>query len=195
MARPAAGLPSPGLRRRPRAADAVHRRRAASAARSSASRPTACSSTASARSATRRCGRRTRSRPWRGSAGAARAWPHGPWPARCAATGAMRLRVRRSPGCRRSATACKACSHRPGSPRAGGRRAPSRPGRCVVVGAGLAGAAVAASLARRGWQVTVLDAAGSPGRRRLGLAGGPAGAARLARRRPAVATDALRRAR
>ena len=32
------------------------------------------------------------------------------------------------------------------------------PGRCVVVGAGLAGAAVAASLARRGWQVTVLDA-------------------------------------
>ena len=33
-----------------------------------------------------------------------------------------------------------------------------RPGRCVVVGAGLAGAAVAASLARRGWQVTVLDA-------------------------------------
>jgi tRNA 5-methylaminomethyl-2-thiouridine biosynthesis bifunctional protein len=33
-----------------------------------------------------------------------------------------------------------------------------RPGRCVVVGAGLAGAAVAASLARRGWQVAVLDA-------------------------------------
>ncbi len=32
------------------------------------------------------------------------------------------------------------------------------PGRCVVVGAGLAGAAVAASLARRGWQITVLDA-------------------------------------
>jgi len=36
------------------------------------------------------------------------------------------------------------------------------PGPCVVVGAGLAGAAVAASLARRGWQVTVLDAAGTP---------------------------------
>ena len=34
--------------------------------------------------------------------------------------------------------------------------------RCVVVGAGLAGAAVAASLARRGWQVTVLDAAAEP---------------------------------
>lgn len=30
--------------------------------------------------------------------------------------------------------------------------------RCVVIGAGLAGAACAASLARRGWQVTVLDA-------------------------------------
>lgn len=33
------------------------------------------------------------------------------------------------------------------------------PQRCVVIGAGLAGAATAASLARRGWQVTVLDAA------------------------------------
>ncbi len=32
------------------------------------------------------------------------------------------------------------------------------PQRCVVIGAGLAGAACAASLARRGWQVTVLDA-------------------------------------
>ena len=32
------------------------------------------------------------------------------------------------------------------------------PKRCVVVGAGLAGAACAASLARRGWQVTMLDA-------------------------------------
>ena len=36
------------------------------------------------------------------------------------------------------------------------------PARCVVVGAGLAGAAVAASLARRGWQVTVLDRADAP---------------------------------
>ena len=34
------------------------------------------------------------------------------------------------------------------------------PGRCAVVGAGLAGAAVAASLARRGWQVTVYESAG-----------------------------------
>jgi tRNA 5-methylaminomethyl-2-thiouridine biosynthesis bifunctional protein len=37
-----------------------------------------------------------------------------------------------------------------------------QPGRCVVVGSGLAGAAAAASLARRGWQVTVLDAADAP---------------------------------
>ncbi|MDM0089162.1 MULTISPECIES: FAD-dependent 5-carboxymethylaminomethyl-2-thiouridine(34) oxidoreductase MnmC [unclassified Variovorax] len=34
------------------------------------------------------------------------------------------------------------------------------PGRCAVIGAGLAGAAVAASLARRGWQVEVLERAG-----------------------------------
>lgn len=32
------------------------------------------------------------------------------------------------------------------------------PARCVIIGAGLAGAACAASLARRGWQVTLLDA-------------------------------------
>ena len=43
-------------------------------------------------------------------------------------------------------------------------RGPSRPNAmvpstCAVVGAGLAGSAVAASLARRGWQVTVLDQA------------------------------------
>lgn len=46
------------------------------------------------------------------------------------------------------------------------------PGRCAVIGAGLAGAAVAASLARRGWQVTVLDAAGRPA---AGASGLPAG--------------------
>lgn len=39
---------------------------------------------------------------------------------------------------------------------------PPSPGSCVVVGAGLAGAAVAASLARRGWAPTVLDAAADP---------------------------------
>lgn len=46
------------------------------------------------------------------------------------------------------------------------------PARCVVIGAGLAGAAVAASLARRGWQVTVLDAASTPA---AGASGLPAG--------------------
>jgi tRNA 5-methylaminomethyl-2-thiouridine biosynthesis bifunctional protein len=40
--------------------------------------------------------------------------------------------------------------------------APVTPGHCAVIGAGLAGAAVAASLARRGWQVTVLDAGERP---------------------------------
>ena len=44
--------------------------------------------------------------------------------------------------------------------------------RCIVIGAGLAGAAVAASLARRGWLVTVLDAAGAPA---AGASGLPAG--------------------
>ncbi len=40
---------------------------------------------------------------------------------------------------------------------------------CVVIGAGLAGAAVASSLARRGWSVTVLDAAGQPASGASGL--------------------------
>ncbi len=44
-----------------------------------------------------------------------------------------------------------------------------RPARCIVIGAGLSGAAVAASLARRGWQVTVLDAAGTPAAGASGL--------------------------
>ncbi|MBC7720156.1 MAG: FAD-dependent oxidoreductase, partial [Chitinophagaceae bacterium] len=39
---------------------------------------------------------------------------------------------------------------------------PPQPNTCIVLGAGLAGAAVAASLARRGWHVTVLDAANTP---------------------------------
>lgn len=42
------------------------------------------------------------------------------------------------------------------------QRAPVAPTHCVVVGAGLAGAAVADALARRGWQVTLLDAADQP---------------------------------
>ncbi len=43
------------------------------------------------------------------------------------------------------------------------------PGRCVVIGAGLAGASVAASLARRGWQVLVLDAGPQPASGASGL--------------------------
>ena len=46
------------------------------------------------------------------------------------------------------------------------------PGHCAVVGSGLAGASVAASLARRGWRVTVLDAAKAPA---AGASGLPAG--------------------
>ena len=38
----------------------------------------------------------------------------------------------------------------------------AKPASCIVIGAGLAGATVASSLARRGWAVTVLDAAGAP---------------------------------
>lgn len=41
--------------------------------------------------------------------------------------------------------------------------------RCIVVGAGLSGASVAASLARRGWQVTVLDAGEAPAAGASGL--------------------------
>jgi tRNA 5-methylaminomethyl-2-thiouridine biosynthesis bifunctional protein len=50
--------------------------------------------------------------------------------------------------------------------------APVRVARCAVVGGGLAGAAVAASLARRGWRVQVLDAAPRPA---AGASGLPAG--------------------
>ncbi|MFT4243462.1 MAG: tRNA (5-methylaminomethyl-2-thiouridine)(34)-methyltransferase MnmD, partial [Acidovorax sp.] len=44
--------------------------------------------------------------------------------------------------------------------------------RCLVIGAGLAGASVAASLARRGWQVEVLDQGSAPA---TGASGLPAG--------------------
>ena len=50
----------------------------------------------------------------------------------------------------------------PGSTRHTWRQAAPAASSCVVVGAGLAGALVAAALARRGWQVTVLDAAARP---------------------------------
>lgn len=49
---------------------------------------------------------------------------------------------------------------------------PLVPTRCVVVGAGLSGAAVARGLALRGWQVTVLDAGTGPA---CGASGVPAG--------------------
>ncbi|QJC56501.1 tRNA 5-methylaminomethyl-2-thiouridine biosynthesis bifunctional protein MnmC [Polaromonas vacuolata] len=43
---------------------------------------------------------------------------------------------------------------------------------CIVIGAGLTGAAIAASLSKRGWKVTVLDAAATPA---SGASGLPAG--------------------
>lgn len=46
---------------------------------------------------------------------------------------------------------------------------PATPGRCAVIGAGLAGAAVSASLARRGWEVVVLEAADRPAAGASGL--------------------------
>lgn len=54
------------------------------------------------------------------------------------------------------------------------RRARAAAQRCVVVGAGLAGASVAAALARRGWQVQVLDQADRPA---AGASGLPVGLA------------------
>ncbi len=48
----------------------------------------------------------------------------------------------------------------------------AEPSRCIVIGGGLAGAAAAASLARRGWQVDVLDRGSEPA---AGASGLPAG--------------------
>ena len=50
--------------------------------------------------------------------------------------------------------------------------APVTPGDCLVIGAGIAGASAAASLARRGWRVRVLDEACNPA---AGASGLPAG--------------------
>ncbi len=50
----------------------------------------------------------------------------------------------------------------PGATRHPWRAAAPAASSCVVVGAGLAGALVAVALARRGWQVTVLDTAAQP---------------------------------
>jgi len=57
-------------------------------------------------------------------------------------------------------------------PRRARHFAPIQPATCVVIGAGLAGSSTAASLARRGWQVLVLDAHGAPAG---GASGLPAG--------------------
>jgi tRNA 5-methylaminomethyl-2-thiouridine biosynthesis bifunctional protein len=56
--------------------------------------------------------------------------------------------------------------------RAPWREAAAPASHCVVIGAGLAGASVAASLARRGWQVQVFDRASDPA---MGASGLPAG--------------------
>ncbi len=75
------------------------------------------------------------------------------------------------------------------------------PSHCVVVGSGIAGAAVAAALERRGWQVRVLDAGDAPA---AGASGLPAGIvaphvspddnllSRLSRRGARIALDRAR---
>lgn len=60
----------------------------------------------------------------------------------------------------------------PGTSRQVWRRTPSPVSECLVLGAGLAGATVAAALARRGWQVRVFDAGQQPC---AGASGLPAG--------------------
>lgn len=60
----------------------------------------------------------------------------------------------------------------PGSSRAPWRAAPPAPSHCVVLGAGLAGAAVAAALARRHWAVSVLDRQPHPAAAASGLPAG-----------------------
>ena len=66
----------------------------------------------------------------------------------------------------------------PGQPQAHGQRPGAgeagkpAPGRCAIIGGGLAGAAAAHALAQRGWQVQVLDRAARPA---AGASGLPAG--------------------
>ncbi len=69
--------------------------------------------------------------------------------------------VHKAPGTIPQAAPLEACFNPHWEPKKAAQRnapKPRTPSRCVVIGAGLAGAACAASLARRGWQVTVLDA-------------------------------------
>ena len=71
-----------------------------------------------------------------------------------------------------SAMHCNAIYNPRWEPKASRSQRPMRarlPGTCVVVGAGLAGASVAQALARRGWQVTVLDSACAPAAGASGL--------------------------
>ena len=72
----------------------------------------------------------------------------------------------------RSCTASYQPRWEPGNSRQAWRQPPPAPSHCAVVGAGLAGAAAAAALARRGWQVTVLDAAPSAAAAASGLPAG-----------------------
>ncbi|WP_256735192.1 tRNA (5-methylaminomethyl-2-thiouridine)(34)-methyltransferase MnmD, partial [Variovorax sp. dw_954] len=71
------------------------------------------------------------------------------------------FQVRKAPGLPPKRDCLRAVFHPAWTPR---RRTPraerAAPGRCAVIGAGLAGAAVAASLARPGWQVDVFAKAG-----------------------------------
>lgn len=84
--------------------------------------------------------------------------------------------VAKVPGVHPKRDNLQACFNPSWQPRAGQPVLPdvavAAPARCLVIGAGLAGAAVAASLARRGWQVDVLDRAGAPA---AGASGLPAG--------------------
>ena len=57
----------------------------------------------------------------------------------------------------------------PGRSRDRWRTLHSAPTTCAVIGAGLAGAAVAAAMARRGWTVSVIDAQAGPGNGTSGL--------------------------